>query len=40
MLLDIKINGEMIEPLANIVHRDNAYYVSSTCSHVDAFFFF
>lgn len=28
VLLDIKINGEMVEPLAAIVHRDNAYYVS------------
>ncbi|EFN51311.1 hypothetical protein CHLNCDRAFT_49251 [Chlorella variabilis] len=27
VLLDIKINGEMVEPLAAIVHRDNAYYV-------------
>lgn len=27
VLLDVKINGEMVEPLANIVHRDNAYYV-------------
>lgn len=25
--LDIKINGEMAEPLANIVHRSNAYQV-------------
>lgn len=27
VLLDIKINGEMVEPLAAIIHRDNAYYV-------------
>ena len=27
VLLDIKINGEMVEPLACIVHRDAAYYV-------------
>lgn len=27
MLLDIKINAETVEPLAAIVHRDNAYYV-------------
>lgn len=25
--LDIKINGEMAEPLASIVHRDDAYRV-------------
>ena len=25
--LDIKINGELAEPLANIVHRSNAYHV-------------
>ena len=25
--LDVKINNELCEPLANIVHRDNAYYV-------------
>lgn len=28
VLLDIKINSEPVEPLAAIVHRDNAYYVS------------
>ncbi|PSC73136.1 Elongation factor 4 [Micractinium conductrix] len=27
VLLNIKINAETVEPLANIVHRDNAYYV-------------
>ncbi|KAL4448946.1 hypothetical protein ABPG77_007663 [Micractinium sp. CCAP 211/92] len=27
VLLDIKINSEPVEPLAAIVHRDNAYYV-------------
>ena len=31
MLLNIKINAETVEPLANIVHRDNAYYVSLVC---------
>ena len=25
--LDVKINNELCEPLANIVHRDKAYYV-------------
>lgn len=28
VLLDVKINAETVEPLAAIVHRDNAYYVS------------
>jgi hypothetical protein len=28
VLLDIKINSETVEPLAAIVHKDNAYYVS------------
>jgi translation elongation factor EF-4 len=32
VLLDIKINGEMVEPLAAIIHRDNAYYVSPHCT--------
>jgi GTP-binding protein LepA len=27
VLLDVKINAETVEPLAAIVHRDNAYYV-------------
>lgn len=27
VLLDVKINGETVEPLAAIVHRDSAYYV-------------
>ena len=27
VLLDVKINGEMVEPLAAIVHRDASYYV-------------
>ena len=32
VLLDVKINGEMVEPLAAIVHRDSAYYVRA-CAH-------
>lgn len=31
VLLDVKINAEMVEPLAAIVHRDNAYYVRRVC---------
>lgn len=36
VLLDIKINAEMVEPLAAIVHRDNAYYVSPCAKLVQA----
>ncbi len=31
VLLDVKINSEPVDPLAAIVHRDQAYYVSLVC---------